>query len=82
MIHGEERRKIVYESLKAIEDRIAPVLERKKSVVIKPNDVSTRNPLATTNADALRGILVVRAKQRVAHLALRASEARWRLKWS
>jgi uncharacterized protein (DUF362 family) len=57
LIHGEERRKNVYESLKAIEEQIAPGLKAKKHVVIKPNDVSTRNPLASTNADALRGIL-------------------------
>lgn len=57
LIQGEERRKIVYEALKAIEDQIRPVLKRKKYVVIKPNNVSTRNPLAATNADALRGII-------------------------
>lgn len=57
LIHGEDRRKNVYESLKAIESEIAPVLKSKKSVVIKPNNVSTRNQLAATHADALRGIL-------------------------
>ena len=57
LARGEERRKIVYESLKAIEEQIRPVLEQKKYVIIKPNNVSTRNPLAATNADALRGII-------------------------
>lgn len=57
LVHGEERRKIVYESLLAIEDQIKPVLKRKKFVVIKPNNVSTVNQLAATHADALRGIL-------------------------
>ncbi len=57
LIHGEDRRKNVYDSLKAIEEQIAPALKAKKHVVIKPNNVSTRNPLASTNADALRGIL-------------------------
>jgi uncharacterized protein (DUF362 family) len=57
LIHGEDRRKNVYESLKAIEGRIAPILRNKKSVVIKPNNVSTRNQLAATHADTLRGIL-------------------------
>lgn len=57
LIHGDERRKIIYDSLKAVEGQIAPRLKEKAYVVIKPNDVSTRNPLATTNADALRGIL-------------------------
>ena len=57
LIHGEQRRKIVYDSLVAIEDQIKPVLKRKKYVVIKPNNVSTVNQLAATHADALRGIL-------------------------
>ena len=57
LIHGEERRKNVYDSLKAIEKQIAPVLRRKDYIIIKPNNVSTRTPLAATNADALRGIL-------------------------
>ena len=37
--------------------RSGPVLRRKKYVVIKPNNVSTVNPLAATNADAIQGIL-------------------------
>lgn len=57
LIHGEERRKIIYDSLKAIEDRLAPALKQKKYVVIKPNNVSTRTQLACTHADTLRGVL-------------------------
>ncbi len=57
LIHGEDRRRNVYESLKAIEHQIAPAIRRKERVIIKPNDVSTRNPLAVTHADTLRGIL-------------------------
>jgi uncharacterized protein (DUF362 family) len=57
VISGEQRRKIVHDALVAIEDDIRPVLKRKKYVVIKPNNVSTVNPLAATNADTLRGIL-------------------------
>ncbi|MCW5982834.1 MAG: DUF362 domain-containing protein [Bryobacteraceae bacterium] len=57
LIHGDDRRKIVYESLKAIEDQVRPRLRTKKYVVIKPNNVSTRNQLAATHLDALRGIL-------------------------
>ena len=45
------------EALVAIDEQIVPVLKTKKSVVIKPNMVSTVNPLAATNADTLRGIL-------------------------
>lgn len=54
---GEERRKIVYQSLVAIDDQIRPVLKTKKYVIIKPNNVSTVNQLAATHADTLRGIL-------------------------
>ncbi|MEN6601213.1 MAG: DUF362 domain-containing protein, partial [Bryobacteraceae bacterium] len=55
--HGDERRRIVCESLTAIDDQIRPVLKRKKYVVIKPNMVSTENQLAATHAGALHGIL-------------------------
>jgi uncharacterized protein (DUF362 family) len=57
VVKGEARRKIVHDSLAALDDRIRPVLRRKKYVVIKPNNVSTVNQLASTHADALRGIL-------------------------
>ena len=54
---GDQRRKIVSDSLLAIEEQILPRLRQKKYVVIKPNLVSTVNPLAATHADALHGIL-------------------------
>lgn len=57
LIHGQDRRKNVYEALVAVDDQIRPALKRKKYVVIKPNDVTTSNALGATNADALRGIL-------------------------
>jgi len=57
LIHGEDRRKNAYEALVAIDDQIRPRLQGKKYVVIKPNNVSTEKPLASTHADALRGIL-------------------------
>jgi len=57
LMHGEDRRKNIYESLKAIDDQIQPVLRKRKYVVIKPNNVSTVNQLASTHADALRGML-------------------------
>jgi uncharacterized protein (DUF362 family) len=57
IIQGDVRRKMVYESLMAIDDQIRPVLKKKKSVVIKPNNVSTNIQLAATHADALRGML-------------------------
>lgn len=57
LIRGEDRRTNVYEALKAIDGELAPALKKKKYVIIKPNNVSTQNPLASTNADAIRGIL-------------------------
>jgi uncharacterized protein (DUF362 family) len=57
LIRGENRRTNVYEALKAIDGDLAPALKKKKYVVIKPNNVSTSNPLASTSADTLRGIL-------------------------
>src|ERR1019366_3466413 len=57
LIKGDDRRKNVHDALEAIDDQIRPVLRHKKYVVIKPNNVSTVNPLAATNADALHGIL-------------------------
>jgi uncharacterized protein (DUF362 family) len=57
LFRGEDRRGNVLEALLAIEEQIKPVLATKRSVVIKPNLVSTVNPLAATHADALRGIL-------------------------
>jgi len=57
LVKGEERRKNVREALEAVDEQIRPVLKTKKSVVIKPNNVSTTNQLAATHADALRGIL-------------------------
>ncbi len=57
LVHGDDRRKNVYEALMAIDEQIHPQLKRKKYVVIKPNNVATNNQLAATHADALRGIL-------------------------
>ena len=54
---GSQRRKIVSDSFMAIEEQILPKLRQKKYVIIKPNLVSTVNPLAATHADALHGIL-------------------------
>ena len=57
LIHGESRRKNISDALVAIDEQIRPVLKTKRYVLIKPNLVSTVNPLAATNADALFGIL-------------------------
>lgn len=55
--NGTSRRQNIGDALAAIEDQILPVLKTKKHVVIKPNVVSTSNPLASSHADALHGIL-------------------------
>lgn len=57
LVRGEDRRKNIAEALAAIDDQVRPALKRKKYVLIKPNNVSTVNQLASTSADALQGIL-------------------------
>jgi len=57
LVHGEDRRKNVYEALLAIDEQIRPRLKRKKYVIVKPNNVTTTNQLGASHADALRGIL-------------------------
>jgi len=54
---GASRRQNIRDSLVAIADQILPVLRTKRYVVIKPNIVNTTNQLASTNVDALHGIL-------------------------
>jgi uncharacterized protein (DUF362 family) len=56
LVQGDSRRKNITDALVAIDDQIQPVLKTKKYVVLKPNCV-TSAPLATTNAEALMGIL-------------------------
>jgi uncharacterized protein (DUF362 family) len=57
LIHGDDRRKNVHDAFVAIDDQIREGLRHRKSVVIKPNFVSTTNQLAATNVDAIHGIL-------------------------
>ena len=57
LVTGDKRRKMIYESLLALDDQIRPRLKKKKSVVIKPNNVSTNVQLAATHADVFHGIL-------------------------
>src|ERR1039457_2200344 len=57
LTRGESRRTNVFEALTAIDQQIQPVLNTKKSVAIKVNNVSTVNQLAATHADAIHGIL-------------------------
>ena len=57
LIHGDNRRKNVYDALMAVDKDLQPKLRTRKYVVIKPNFVSTTNQLAGSHADAMRGIL-------------------------
>lgn len=57
LVHGDNRRKNVCQTLEAIDGQIKSGLRRKKYVVVKPNDSSVTIQLAATNADALNGIL-------------------------
>lgn len=57
LIHGENRRQNVHDALTAIDNQVRAGLRGKTSVIIKPNNVSTTNQLAATNAEAIHGIL-------------------------
>jgi len=56
LVKGNDRRDIVYQALKKIEDEVLASIGDKK-ILIKPNFVSTDHPLAATGVDAIRGIL-------------------------
>lgn len=57
LIHGDDRRKNVYNALMAVDDQIKPKLKDKKYVLIKPNNVGTQGGMGLTNVDCIRGIL-------------------------
>ncbi len=57
LVHGEDRRKNVYDALLAIDDQVRPGLKRKKYVLLKPNTVAVDNQLGSTHVDAIRGML-------------------------
>jgi uncharacterized protein (DUF362 family) len=57
LMHGEDRRRNVYNALMAVDDQIRPLMRQKRYVLIKPNCVAAKNQLSCTHADALRGIL-------------------------
>ena len=57
IVKGDVRRKIVHDALLAIDRQIKPVIQRKKYVIIKVNNVSTVRQLAATHADTIWGIL-------------------------
>jgi uncharacterized protein (DUF362 family) len=57
LIQGDSRRKNIYEALLAIDEQIRPVLQTRKSVIIKPNGVIPQRQLAVTHVDAIHGVL-------------------------
>ena len=57
IVKGDVRRQIVRDALHAIDHQIRPVIQHKKYVIIKVNNVSTTNQLAATHADTIWGIL-------------------------
>jgi uncharacterized protein (DUF362 family) len=56
LVKGNDRREIVSQALKKVEDQVASAIGNKK-VLIKPNLVVTDNPLAATHVDTIRAIL-------------------------
>ncbi|MCL5281949.1 MAG: DUF362 domain-containing protein [Planctomycetes bacterium] len=57
LVKGNDRREIVLQSLKCIEDDILASLGGKKRILVKPNFVSTTRALAASHADEIRAIL-------------------------
>lgn len=57
LVKGESRRKNVTAALAAIDAQIQPVLKTKKYVLVKVNNVSTTNQLASSHVDTIHGIL-------------------------
>lgn len=56
LVKGNDRREIVYQALKNIEDEILASIGNKR-ILIKPNFVTTKRQLAATHVDAIRAIL-------------------------
>jgi uncharacterized protein (DUF362 family) len=57
IVKGNDRREIVFQSLKNIESEILASIGNKKRILVKPNFVSTTRPLAASHADEIRAIL-------------------------
>ena len=56
LVKGNDRRDIIYQSLKMIEGEVLASIGNKK-ILLKPNMVVTNNPLSATHVDAIRAIL-------------------------
>ena len=57
LVRGQDRREIIYQSLKLIDDDVWAAIDCKKRVLIKPNMAVDKNPLAITHVDATRAVL-------------------------
>ena len=57
LVSGGDRAQNVLAALRAIDDQIRPILQAKKSILIKPNVVIATRGSACTHADVLRGVL-------------------------
>ncbi len=57
LVKGGDRREIIFQALKLIEDDVWAAVDRKKRVLIKPNMAVNRNSLAVTHVDAVRAVL-------------------------
>lgn len=56
LIKGNDRKQVIYDSLKLIEDDVFAGIGD-KSILIKPNMAVSKNPLAVTHVDAVRAVL-------------------------
>ena len=56
LIKGRDRKQIIFDALKRIEDEVFAGIGN-KTVLIKPNMAVSRNPLAVTHVDAVRAVL-------------------------
>jgi uncharacterized protein (DUF362 family) len=57
LVKGNDRREIVFQALKNIQDEVLASIGSKKRILVKPNFVSTTRPLAASHADEIRAIL-------------------------
>lgn len=57
LVKGNDRREIILQALRNIEDDVMASLGSKKRILVKPNFVSTTRPLAASHADEIRAIL-------------------------
>ncbi|MGD0782706.1 MAG: DUF362 domain-containing protein [Candidatus Aminicenantales bacterium] len=57
LVKGNDRREIIHQALRLIEDDVRAAVDRKKRVLIKPNMAVDNNPLAVTHVDAARAVL-------------------------